>query len=134
VAISLKNELKACCYGVKLIDDYLAKYPTRYEEDCQQLLYGSVPLFSNQRNALIQVKGEKEVLLFYREWLQTGILGLKCKEYSEFDSYLNEMRTKKHSLIFQYCRSTIARLVQDAIRRGDSRSKKTLDLSKPTVV
>jgi len=134
VAISLKNELKAMQLLLKMCDEYLRKYPHTYEEDCERLAHGNVPLFSNERNALIQVKGEKEVLLYFKDLASTAIIAMKSRDLQEFDHYLNEIRVNKHTLIFQYCRSTVARLFQEEMRRGELRSRRNIDLSKPTVV
>ena len=134
VAIGTKNELRAMLLLEKLCLDQLHSYPTTYEEDCHQLQYGKVPLFSNQRNALIQVKGEKEVLLFFHDWAMTAIPLLRVKDLEEFDERLNEVRQQKHSIIFQYCRGVIGRLVQEEFRRNDYKRRAQLDLSKPTIV
>lgn len=135
IAISLKNELRMLQSLVRLIDEHLRQYPTTFEEDVHRLQHGNVPLFSNERNALIQVKGEKEVLLFFRDFANTGAIGLKLRDLSEFDEFLNQVRVSKHTLIFQYCRGTVGRLLHEEIRRGDYRaSHRNIDLSKPTVV
>eukprot|EP01033_Poteriospumella_lacustris_P016856 gene16856-12066_t len=133
IAISLKNELRMLQSLVRLIDEHLRQYPTTFEEDVHRLQHGNVPLFSNERNALIQVKGEKEVLLFFRDFANTGAIGLKLRDLSEFDEFLNQVRVSKHTLIFQYCRGTVGRLLHEEIRRGDYRaSHRNIDLSKPT--
>ncbi len=135
VAISLKNELRMLQSLVRICDEHLSKYPTTFEQDVQRLAHGNVPLFSNERNALIQVKGEKEVLLFFRDLAATAAIGLKLRDIGEFDEYINQVRTTKHVLIFHYCRVTIGRLVNEEFRRGDINSRqRNIDLSKPTVV
>ena len=40
---------------VSICDQHLSDYPTSFEADCQKLRTGNVPLFSNERHALIQV-------------------------------------------------------------------------------
>lgn len=134
VAISVKNEMKAMQLLLKTCDELLRKYPMTYEQDCDRLANGNVPLFSNERNALIQIKGEKEVLLHFKDLASTAIIAIKSRDLQEFDQYLNEIRIHKHSLVFQYCRGTIARLFQEELRRGELRSRRNIDLSKPTVV
>lgn len=134
VAISLKNEFKAMKSMIHLCDEYLKKYPTTLAQDCHRLQHDDVPLFSNERNALIQVKGEKEVLYFYKDFATTAMSLLQSSDLEEFDEALDHVRINKHSFIFQYCRGTIARLVQEEIRRGDRRTKQPLDLSRPTLV
>lgn len=134
VAINSKNELHAMEALEKLCLDYLSKYPTTFEQDCEALKYGNIPLFSNQRNALIQIKGEKEVLLFYYEFASTAIKLLKSKDLQEFDDLLNDIRLHKHSLIFQYCRGVVGRLIQEEVRKNDFKKRSPIDLSRPTIV
>ncbi len=65
--MSVRNELKAMKRFNELCKEYLSYYPTTYVEDCEKLLdLDLMPMYSNIRNACIQVKGEKEVLLFYQ--------------------------------------------------------------------
>lgn len=134
VAISIKNELKALSYLIKICDELLRKYPTTYEQDVERLARGNVALFSNERNALIQVKGEKEVLIFFKDLAATAINLMKSQNFEEFDYYLNEIRESKHTLVFQYCRFTVGRLFQDERRRGELKNRRSLDMTKPTVV
>lgn len=133
-AISLKNEIKSMQLLARICENYLSLYPTTYEDDCIKLATGNVPLFSNERNALIQVKGEKEVLLFYKDFAQTVVRLMNSNDVNEFDEILDTIRQTKHSFTFQYCRGTAARLFQDELRRGDRRSKQVLDLTRPTIV
>lgn len=135
VAISLRNELRTMQHLLRLCDEYLRKYPTTLDEDIHRLKHGNVPLFSNERNALIQVKGEKEVLAFFKDWAATAIIGLQARDFAEFDDFLTKVRQSKHTLIFQYCRGTVGRLLHEELRRSDSRSSRVaVDFSKPTVV
>lgn len=134
-AISLKNELKALKALYRVCQDCLKAYPSTFSEDIERLKDSATLIpFSNERNALVQVKGEKEVLLFFQDLAQVGIQLLNTKSFQEFDEILNDIRINKHFLIFQYCRGTIARLVQEEFRRNDLRGRQTLDLSRPTVV
>ena len=66
--LSIWNEIRSMRNLRGLCDEYLEAYPTSYEQDVERLASTTnpVPMFSNERHALIQVKGEKEVLLFYR--------------------------------------------------------------------
>lgn len=134
IAITLRNEIRAMQALVRLCEDYLRKYPTTFEEDVRRLTHGNVPLFSNERNALIQVKGEKEVLLFFKDFASTALIGLRSRDINEFDEFLNQVRVTKHTIIFQYCRGTVGRLLHEELRRGELRAHRHMDLSKPTVV
>jgi hypothetical protein len=135
IAISARNEFKALRLLQQICDDLLSKYPSTLEQDLHRLAHGNIAPFTNERNALIQVKGEKEVLHFYRDLAAVGLKMLQSRDMDEVDAMINEVRLKKHSMVFHYCRSTIARLVLEDIRRGDNRYRKpTLDLRKPTIV
>ena len=72
VAISVHNEQNAMHLLIQICNNYLKKYPTSYEDDCNRLRYGNLTPFSNERHALIQVKGEKEVLLFFKDFAYTA--------------------------------------------------------------
>lgn len=140
VAIGTKNEYRAMALLEKVCLDLLSKYATTYEQDIERLKRkngidpDAVPLFSNERNALIQIKGEKEVLLFFIDFATTAMKLLKSKDIYEFDNTINSIRINKHNLIFQYCRSVVGRLVQEEFRRNDFKKRAQLDLSKPTIV
>eukprot|EP01038_Epipyxis_sp_PR26KG_P008575 gene8575-11587_t len=142
IPISIKNEIRAMNHLAFICDDYLYKYPTTFEQDCMRLAVsgpGQVPPFSNERHALIQVKGEKEILLFYKDFAITAIKLLQLSDSHgnnssiQLENVLENIRATKHSLIYQYCRSNVTRLLQDESRRAEIK-RRNLDLSKPTVV
>ena len=107
--ISTSNEIKALYLFRSICDDYLARYNNTLEEDlvtlndtdadgekdekpCEGKTVGEteeekkhdgvyvVPPFSNHRNALIQIVGEKQVLKFYLHLIEVGLsmLHLRC--------------------------------------------------------
>lgn len=133
IAISLTNEYRAMTLLKSICDSYLSKYPCTYDEDCARLRENKLAPFSNERHAVIQVKGEKEVLLFLKDWAVTACELLQANDMHQFDEQLEDIRCRKHSLIYQYCRSIISRLLQDEIRRIEIR-RRNVDLSRPTVV
>mmetsp|Transcript_938 Transcript_938/g.1573 ORF Transcript_938/g.1573 Transcript_938/m.1573 type:complete len:521 (+) Transcript_938:184-1746(+) len=134
VPISLRNELRVLQSLRSTCQDLLAQYPTSLAQDKERLAAGNTAPFSNERHALIQVRGEKEVLHLYMELASTGIALLQCSEdLARFDRQLEEIRVASHALIYQYGRSTVGRLIQDEQRRTEIRRRK-LDLSRPTVV
>lgn len=133
IPISLDNELKVLKQLLFICDSYLSKYPASLEDDVHRLVHGNVEMFSNERNALIQVKGEKEVLHFYRDMALSGIKLLQARDLDDFDRLLNDVRANKHSLVFHYARSSLARVLQEELRKGD-RQRRKLDLTKPTIV
>jgi len=132
--ISTRNEIKAMKLLESLCRSYLGKYPTTLEQDVDRLSSGALGPFSNERHAVIQIKGEKEVLHFYLEFARVAQHLLSIRDQAEFDMELEAVRREKHLVIFQHSRNTIARLRQEEQRAAESRSIQEIDLSKPTVV
>jgi len=133
IPISVRNEMAVLKTLLAMCDHLLSSYPTTCMQDKDRLVCGDVPLFSNERNALIQVKGEKEVLLFFKALAESSIALLQSDGIQRFDEQLEAVRTSKHPIIHQYARGTLSRLHQDEMRRNEIRQRK-LDLSRPTVV
>ena len=109
--INSKNEIKAMQLLISIVDDYLSRYPTSYKEDFRRLESNELAPFSNERHAVIQIKGEKEVLLFYKDFAETSskIIGLECSD-AEFESTLNDVARSKHAVISQHCKGVLWRL------------------------
>ena len=78
--------------------------------------------FSNRRNALIQVKGEKEVLHYYKDFGNVAMSLLEVETMSDFQTLLENIRVSKHWLVYEYCRGTLSRLKQDHIRNMVNRN------------
>ena len=131
--ISVHNELRAMQSLVHLIAHYLAQYPTSYEQDVARLANNDLAPFSNERHAVIQIKGEKEVLLFFRDFAQTAISLLQCTDIIQFDELLEQIRDTKHPVIYYHSKGPLLRLHQEELRRTEMRRRK-VDLSRPTVV
>jgi histone-lysine N-methyltransferase SETD3 len=131
IPFSIENErltmkaLKAHC--MKQLD----AYPTTYDEDIQRLtttitddmLADSsvdpvITPFSNERHAVIQVKGEKEVLGHFLAMseLALDLLTSECSEIELEAIVRGSLKGKVHESIYQYCRSSIVRLVRDQAR------------------
>ncbi len=134
VAVTLRNELRAMKLLLAVCTHYLQSYPTTFEQDCQRLLYGNVEPFSNERHALIQVRGEKEVLLFFRDMSQVAIQLLQENDPGQFEALLESVRVSKDPIVYQYCRGTISRLHQDDLRKQQDYRRRNMDLSRPTIV
>ena len=67
---SLRNEKAALTMFMGMINDKLAAYPRSLEEDKVLLAGDSLTPFSNERHAVIQVAGEKEVLEHFKTHCQ----------------------------------------------------------------
>ena len=131
IAFSVRNEIKTMQALKRICSDSLAAYPTTLQEDCQRLQ--TLAPFSNERHAVIQIKGEKEVLLHYNDLAETAIHLLEIKDAQEFDRALQEVRTSKHAIILQYCRNTVVNLRQEE-QRKTLMNQKVLDFSLPTIL
>jgi Rubisco LSMT substrate-binding len=137
VPISVRNEIRAMRLLKTICEDLLAGYPNSYEDDCLRLADDSSPRslapFSNERHALIQVKGEKEVLLFYKDFSRTAIRLLELKDDSCFNAEVAAVWPLKHVVVQQYLSNSLCRLRQDDKQRAELRQR-NVDFSRPTVV
>ena len=120
-ALNIVNEIRVMKHLRNLIEQYLSEYPTTYEEDCAALASNTVEPFSNERHVIIQVKGEKEVLLFYKDFAETALKLLEMKDQVTYSEALEEVRETKHPFLQQYCRNTISRLRMET-RSSENRS------------
>lgn len=128
-ALSLRNEIRALKHLYSVCQDYLSRYKTTYEEDCVLLQSDELEPFSNHRNAVIQVKGEKEVLLFYQDFCDTGLSLAHCRSLNEYESVFANVSSTKHPIIVKYCRHVISKLYQTELLKMQN-----VDMSKPVVV
>jgi len=71
--LSLRNERAALEHLLRIVRRTLSEYSTSLEEDIKALESDRFVLFSNIRNAIIQVKGEKEVLHHFENFAVTAI-------------------------------------------------------------
>lgn len=91
--ISLSNERRAMHLLIKMVQESLQEYSSTLEEDFKSLSNSTdYPEFSNRRHALIQVKGEKEVLSFYLDLARTSLEVLQWIDDHEYsmDSVVDE--------------------------------------------
>eukprot|EP01032_Pedospumella_encystans_P015705 gene15706-17948_t len=132
-AISIRNETRVMAALLHTLQVLLGAYPTSLEQDTRRLESDEFAPFSNQRHAVIQIRGEKEVLHFYVDFAQTCLSLLKCADVDHFEAALEKVRREKHPVIFVHAKMTLGRLFLDESRRNDSR-RRQLDLTKPTVV
>lgn len=81
--VSIENETKCLKKMASLMVKQLQKYDTTYEEDLALLntpvSEGGPPPFSNRRNALIYMCGEKEICNFYIDLMR------RCVKYFTYD-------------------------------------------------
>jgi histone-lysine N-methyltransferase SETD3 len=120
--ICIANELRAMRLLRQIVDEYLDAYPMAYEDDCRRLASTDAPVapFSNERHALIHVKGEKEVLLFYRDFAEVACRMLEMRDDdAAFDRELTEMRAKRHPVVQQYLTGALTRLRSEERQRKD---------------
>ena len=127
--LNSKNEMKAMTFLKDLVQDYLGRYPTSLEEDIRRLAVkgpGCLIQFSNERHAAIQVKGEKEVLLFLKDFSETTlkILYLLHNDAVQFESALEEVVQKKHAVISSHCRTILRRLRREESANSNAANNK----------
>jgi len=107
--ISVDNELRAMRLLLSTVRDCLALYPRTLEQDVERLLNDALlEPFSNERHAIIQVKGEKEVLHFLQELSETAINLLQVRDGAEFHSDIKAVQEQKPPVLYSYCRSLVA--------------------------
>lgn len=130
IAINIRNEIKVLNSFNRLCRDYLSRYPSTFDEDAARLADSkSFKPFSNEKHAVIQVKGEKEVLLFYIDFTSTALKLLNIKDENLFEEAFLDIRKDKHIFVQQYCRGTIGRLRTQQLRQLEMRLKLGLFLS-----
>lgn len=136
IPVSIRNEIRAMKNLKSICEDYLSAYPTTYDDDVYRLNdenSSALPPFSNERHALIQVKGEKEVLLFFKDFSTTAIQLLEIRDDVVFNRELAAIWPSKHVLIQQYLSNCACRLRQSDKQRTEMRQR-NVDFSRPTVV
>ena len=92
-------------------DAALLGYPRSYEEDSALLLLRNsedFPRYSNQRNALVLVRGEKEVLRFYRDFAILALGLLEIDDPEVFQAIVNARGPMVASLL----KVTVAPLIR----------------------
>ena len=131
--ISISNEIKSMQYLESLCYDYLHRYRHTYESDCERLNDGSLPLYSNERNAVIQLKGEKEILIFYHDYSIIAQKLLHMYNVKEFEEYMAHIRDTKHNTLYQMLRIHIVRLKIDEQKHMETKQN-YIDYNKPVIV
>jgi histone-lysine N-methyltransferase SETD3 len=71
--ISIRNEIAALTHIKRLASETLAGYPETLEHDRKLLASGTLVMFSNKRNCVVQRHGEKEVLAWLVECAERAI-------------------------------------------------------------
>ena len=146
IPFSVVNEANALKLLMKKCMLMLDAYPSSYDEDVQRLS-GQTPwagsikpdivegetepidpvsvLYTNERHAVIQTRGEKEVLGHYLVMAEIGcdLLNSGCNDKDLETIVKNKLRGKVHESIYQYCRGPLVRLVRDHTRQLELNGK-----------
>lgn len=130
---NLRNEIRAMTLLHSMCGDYLSRYAHSYEEDVRRLESNELEPFSNARHAVIQLKGEKEVLKFLQDFASTSLELLQCSSDSVYSSSIGAYRITKHPVILRYCQNVVTSLRHDEQRLLDN-LQRNADLSRPTIV
>lgn len=88
--ITLRNERAALVLLDRMIGDMLRLYPRTLEEDRALLAGDTLKPFSNEKHAIIQTAGEKEVLAHYRQHSLAGIQLLDV-DVNDDDAYVKQV-------------------------------------------
>lgn len=138
-ALCVKNEVLMWKCLHAMLTKLIAAYPTTLQQDCEALEdHNKCPLFSNRRNAMIQMRGEKEVLHFYLDFAEVALDVLQTWPVEhvvtpEFGDKLEHIRQTKHFLVYNYCRHVAHRLLLEEKRKNELRAR-NVNLALPTVV
>jgi hypothetical protein len=69
---------------------------------------------------VIQVKGEKKVLIHYLNFANTGLAHIRCPTDTQFEAMLEQLDAKSDPLVYTYCAIEISKLR----RRGGGGGKR----------
>lgn len=128
---SVKNEAAAMNLLKSKCISALDAYPTSYDDDVGRL-DGSKPIlkegetvdpvcvmYTNERHALLQLRGEKEILGHFLALseLALDLLTSGCDE-TELEQIIKErLKGRVDDQIYQYCRGTVLRVVRAEVRK-----------------
>jgi len=105
--ISIENERKAMELFLNMLTAIERAFPRTLEEDAEALRHGNLAPFSNERHALIQVKGEKVVLRFFQDFTSTCIRALS----GEMEQLCEHLYDQKDAIIADHVYNTLRPLV-----------------------
>lgn len=140
IPLGLRNEQRAMHALESLCTSALAAYPCSLEEDSRNLSETDtnspnfLAPFSNHRHAVLQVKGEKEVLHFYHDFAQTALrlLSLPSSDVREIEAEIEKLRATGKSMLHIYGKGVVLRMKME--QRSQQVRDRDLDLTKPTLV
>lgn len=131
--IDIQNEIRAMKYFNEMCLDYLSRYKNTLQEDIELLSSGQLRPFSNERHAIIQLKGEKEILHFYLNFTNDVLYLFNLKPYKDLLLKYEEYKLTKHPMVCKYCQTVVMKLRANEERELELLQKQ-VDLTKPTVV
>ncbi len=125
IPICITNEIKAMNLLIELCKEYLKSYPTSFDEDDERLSTNDPKPFSNERNALIQIRGEKLVLMHYIDLANTSLelLSIPISNDKLFSETLTKIMHSNKDVIYQHCRGQLAKLRREEKLKEQLRSR-----------
>lgn len=108
--LSSRNERAALLALRDMCEDYLSRYPTSLEQDLARLASPELPQYSNQRNAVLQVKGEKVILVALKRLVAAGLQLLSLVTLQERDAHLASVHRVEHQYAAEYCEMLASRV------------------------
>ena len=108
-AITESNEMRAMRLLESTLTKLLGQYPDSLEQNNERLAHDkSLAPFSNERHAVIQVRGEKEVLHFFLDFAH---IVMRLLSVRDVEVYREEMRkvqdSPKFQCVFMFVRSNL---------------------------
>ena len=114
--LSKETEIKVLMFLRDLCLEQLAKYPTTLEYDNMELESEELEMYSNERNAKVLVRGEKEVAHFWINLADVAIPLLESGEWKDIKRTINK-DYKKQDAMSRYIGKVIPFLVKGGSTR-----------------
>lgn len=88
--LSKETEMEVLSLLSEFCEEQLSKYPTTIEEDDAMLASGELEMYSNERNARVLVRSEKEVCHFWIRAAEVAIPLLQESEWKDIKKVMNK--------------------------------------------
>ena len=122
--LSSKNESAALRLLESICEDYLSRYSSTLEQDRLALKdENALPMYSNIRNAVIQLRGEKEILVTLLQLTSVSLRLLNMKSSDEIADLMATVRIEEHRFVQQYCENLVLSIWQKEFEEGKTEEK-----------
>ncbi len=114
--ISAENEVQVLQKLAEYFAQQYASYPTSLEEDIDELASGKHSFGSDRRNALVVIKGEKEVCRFYMALAEIAVPMLQSSWAEQQDAI--QAQFCGHDDVDRYVRACVVPLLQQKVAQA----------------